>query len=251
MSTAASWAARRVAVAAWRAASPHVRDAVAARRARRHDVVRALEVQRRAQQQHAAAVARRDRLVARSRRSAPRLTAVSAVAAVATVPVDGGLSVALGTVAVAAGARAAVAARRVVRPPAVPPPPPLLPPPVGPRSAAYPVVHRLDRAREALGRLLPLVPPPGREPAEEAWQAAAGADAALRWQAARLAAVEPYADVAPLQLAELEAGARQQEALVRAVADLVSASTGPYDAARLQDVADRLHGLAAGLREVR
>ena len=133
----------------------------------------------------------------------------------------------------------------------MPPPPPVQPPPVPPRSAAFPVVVRLDRARDALARLLPLVPPPCREPAEEAWRAAASADTALRWQAARLAAVEPYADLDPLQVSALEAGAVQQEALVRAVADLVAASTGPYDAGRLQDVADRLHGLAAGLRELR
>ncbi|HWG94561.1 MAG TPA: hypothetical protein VNU66_10080 [Mycobacteriales bacterium] len=173
--------------------------------------------------------------------------AAAAPAAVAPTPVLLGLGA-------AAAARVAVAVARLRRPPAVPPAPPALPagpPPPHPRSAAFPSVRRLEQVRGALRSLLPLVGPAGREVAEEAWAAAADNDTALRWQAARLAAAEPHRGVDPAELARLEAGVAAQEGLVQAVADLVAASADPAAGARLQDVTDRLHGLAEGLREVR
>jgi hypothetical protein len=124
-----------------------------------------------------------------------------------------------------------------------------MPPP--PHSAAFPAVRRLEAVREELRRLVPLVAPAGREAAEEAWLAASEADTALRWQAARLAAVEPHRGVDAELVRALEGGVGCQERLVVAVADLVAASADPLAAARLQDVTDRLHGLAQGLREVR
>ncbi|MDP9435990.1 MAG: hypothetical protein M3P93_12685, partial [Actinomycetota bacterium] len=93
---------------------------------------------------------------------------------------------------------------------------------------------------------------------QEAWSAAAEADAALRWQAARLAAVEPHRGADPHLLDALLDGVACQERLVTAVADLVAASADPTlgsrdasAARRLQDVTDRLHGLADGLRSLR
>ncbi|TAL21037.1 MAG: hypothetical protein EPN99_08345 [Frankiales bacterium] len=128
--------------------------------------------------------------------------------------------------------------------PAVP-----MPPPAG--SIAFPYVRRLEAVRDELRRLLPLVAPAGRDAAEEAWQAAAEADTALRWQAARMAAVEPHRAVDADLLLSLEEGVRCSERLVLAVADLVAASADPLATRRLQDAADALHGLAQGLREVR
>ena len=128
--------------------------------------------------------------------------------------------------------------------PAVPMPPPFT-------SVAFPYVRRLEAVRDELRRLLPLVAPPGRDAAEEAWQAAAEADTALRWQAARMAAVEPHRAVDEHLLRSLEDGVGCSERLVVAVADLVAASADPLATRRLQDAADALHGLAQGLREVR
>jgi hypothetical protein len=105
--------------------------------------------------------------------------------------------------------------------------------------------------RSELVRLLPLVAPGGRSAAEEAWQAAGEADAALRWQAARLAAVEPHRGADPELLRPLFDGVQAQERLVLAVADLVAASADPGSTTRLLDATDALHGLAQGLREVR
>ena len=134
--------------------------------------------------------------------------------------------------------------------PAVAPAPPVAPPP-DPRSAAWPAVRRLEAVRDELVRLIPLVAPAGRTVADEAWHAAGEADAALRWQAARLAAVEPYRGADAELMRPLYAGVEAQERLVLAVADLVAASADPLATARLQDATDALHGLAQGLREVR
>jgi phage shock protein A len=119
-----------------------------------------------------------------------------------------------------------------------------------PRSAAWPAVRRLEQARAALSGLLPLVGPAGRAVAEEAWSAAAEADLELRWQAARLAAAEPYRGWTPPRWRRWRRGCRRRRARAgrrrpgRAGAD-------PRGAERVQDLTDRLHGLAAGLREVR
>jgi hypothetical protein len=128
---------------------------------------------------------------------------------------------------------------------------PVVPVPPAATSAAFPAVRRLEAVREELCRLLPLVAPAGRVAAEQAWQAAAEADSALRWQAARLAAVEPHRGLEPELMRMLEEGVGSQERLVVAVADLVAASGDPLASSRLQDATDRLHGLAQGLREVR
>lgn len=198
------------------------------------------------------AVGRHARRVARARRRLPVQAAVGLGAGLATIPADepvwfGAVSI----VALLAGVRSLghllsppPAARPALPVAAVPPPPPV-------HSAAFPAVRRLEAVREELRRLLPLVAPSGRDTAEEAWQAAGEADTALRWQAARLAAVEPHRGVEPELLRGLEDGVACQERLVGAVADLVAASADPLAAGRLQDVEDRLRGLASGLREVR
>ena len=135
-------------------------------------------------------------------------------------------------------------------PPAAPSVPPVpMPPPA--HSAAFPAVKRLELVRAELYRLLPLVAPVGREAGEQAWHAAAEADTTLRWQAARLAAVEPHRGADPELLRHLEDGVACQERLVTAVADLVAASADPLARGRLQDATDALHGLAQGLRELR
>jgi hypothetical protein len=206
--------------------------------------------------EHDAAVARRERLLSRSRRIVPTWTVLSGGSATAALVVaDAPATPLLGVFAGLGAMRVALAVRRVRRPPPVPAPPPALqpapPPPPHPRSAAFPVVRRLEGTRAALQSLLPLCSPATREAAEEAWYAAAEADTALRWQAARLAAAEPHRGVDPALLAGLEAGVTAQEGLVQAVADLVAACADPHGAQRLQDLTDRLHGLAAGLREVR
>lgn len=264
----ASERARRLAQQAWQTAWPQVRarlpesvgsvqrpaDVRLARQMAR-DAENARRARARAEREHALAVARRERVLRRSRRALPTWSVLGTAAAVATVPVDGGVTLLLAGVAGYGGIRAATAARRLQRPPAVPPAPPALaagpPPPPHPRSAAFPPVRRLEQARGALHSLLPLVGPAGREVAEEAWHAAAEADVTLRWQAARIAAAEPYRGVDPDALAALEEGVACQERLVQGLADLVAAGADPHGSARLQDVTDRLHGLAAGLREVR
>src|SRR5438046_1101431 len=73
----------------------------------------------------------------------------------------------------------------------------------------------------------------------------------LRWQAARLAAVEPHRGAEPELVDLLYSGVVAQERLVAGMADLVSASADPLATTRLQDATDALHGLAQGLREVR
>jgi hypothetical protein len=264
----ASERARRLAQQAWQTAWPQVRqrlpEAVAgvqrpadARLARQmaRDAENARRARARAEREHALALARRERVLRRSKRALPAGAVLGAGAGMATLPAEGGAALLLAGVAGYGGLRVAAAVRRLRNPPAVPPPPPALPagppPPPHPRSTAFPHVRRLEQARGALHSLMPLVGPGGREVAEEAWRAAAEADAALRWQAARLAAAEPYRGVDPAVLAALEDGVASQERLVQGLADLVAAGADPHGSERLQDVTDRLHGLAAGLREVR
>jgi hypothetical protein len=203
----------------------------------------------RAARLEAAARARWERAALAARRRLPVRLAGAAVAAVLTVPEPGASPV----LWLVAGALSVGAARSwsVLR--SAPPLPrlalPVAPPP--PRgSAAWPYVRRLENARASLARMLPLVTAAGREAAAEAAQAAHDAEGALRWQAARLAAVEPHRGTEPDLLGGLEHGVAAQERLVAAVADLVAAGADPFGAARLHDAADRLHGLAAGLRDV-
>ena len=213
----------------------------------------AAKAQARTQKAYDRAVARRARLLAKARRALPVQLVVSAGAVVTTVVISGNDP--FWVVGAVAGAMAATSVSRLRRPPPVPTPPvpalPPLPPPPHPRSAAFPAVRRLEAVREELRRLLPLVAPAGRDAATEAWQAAAEADVALRWQASRLAAVEPHRGVDAQLLAQLEAGVVAQERVVTAVADLVAASADPLATGRLQDATDRVSGLAQGLREVR
>ena len=209
----------------------------------------------RAEQVHRKAVARRERKRIQARRALPLQVALTASWALLTVPVDGGLAVVAGVVGVLQGSRAVGSLVQLRRPPlpvlttraasAPPAPPPDV------RSAAWPAVRRLEVVRVELTRLLPLVAPAGRDVVTEAWQAAAEAAAALRWQAARLAAVEPHRGAGHELLRPLYDGVACQEALLAAVADLVVASSDPRAGTRLQDATDAVHGLAQGLREVR
>ena len=200
-------------------------------------------------------VRRRERVLAQARRGLPRQTLVAAGAAAATWPLDGGWAWAAMTTSAIAGLGAWNSLQTLRRPPQPPQPvaaaAPLLPPPPPRRSATFPAIWRLEVVREELRRLLPLVAPAGRDAATEAWQAAAEADLALRWQASRLAAVEPHRGVDAELLGQLEAGVAAQERVVTAVADLVAASADPLATGRLQDATDRVHGLAQGLLEVR
>jgi hypothetical protein len=265
--------ARRLARAAWEAGrdgafdalhdlvSPDRPGVLADRRLARAQQCQAQRAQREQARQevaHRAAVGRRERVLRRSRQAVPRYGVVTGAAAagsaVATVAGDAGAGALLAGVAGLGAMRLAVAVRRLWRPPPPPPPPPpvLVPPPVPPRgSVAFPAVRRLERVHSELRRLLPLVAPAGRGAAEEAWQAASEADLALRWQAARVAAVEPYRGSDPELLRGLQDGVAAQERLAAAVADLVAASADPLACARLQDATDVLHGLAQGLRELR
>jgi hypothetical protein len=212
------------------------------------------KAQARRQAAHAKAVRKRERSRAEARRELP-VKAVLAVATAAAGTATEGGDWALYPVAVVAGVGALRAVRALRRPPLPPlldlalPPAVAPPPPV--TSAAWPAVRRLEAVRVELTRLVPLVAPAGRDVADEAWRAAGEADAALRWQAARLAAVEPHRGADPELLRPLLAGVACQERLLAAVADLVVASADPQSSTRLVDVTDRLHGLAQGLREVR
>lgn len=202
------------------------------------------------QRRHAKAVARREKALHAARRALPvhgLLVVGSAGLAAAGTELWLGLTV-------VSGAAVVRAVRTLRRPPPVPPPPrqrlPVPPPPpLG--SSVWPAVRRLEAVREDLSRLVPLVTGAGREAVEEAWEAAAEADLALRWQATRLAAVEPHRGRDPELERSLEAGVRQQEQLVAAVADLVAASADPLGSARLRDATDALHGLASALRDLR
>jgi hypothetical protein len=240
---------------------PSADDQQLAKRLRR-DAEVAARLQSRAEQAHARAWSRRERRIDKARRRLPTQLAVSVVAGLATIPSDaevalGSLSAIFGLAAIRSigfvfASTTPPPARRGRQPalpgaPRVPPVP--MPPPA--HSAAFPAVRRLEAVRAELYRLLPLVAPVGRKAGEEAWQAAAEADTALRWQAARLAAVEPHRGADPELLRHLEDGVACQEQLVTAVADLVAASADPLTRGRLQDATDALHGLAQGLRELR
>ena len=219
------------------------------------DARAAARAQLRAEALHAREVQRRERRLRRARERLPRQAVVAVACGLATLPVTGWVDWPLGAVALVYGLGAvrSLGVLRSPEPPPLPvlPPAPAVPMPPPPHSAAFPAVRRLEAVREELRRLVPLVAPAGREAAEEAWQAASEADTALRWQAARLAAVEPHRGLDADLLQALEDGVACQERLVVAVADLVAASADPLAAARLQDATDRLHGLAQGLREVR
>lgn len=219
------------------------------------DARAAAKAQLRAEIAHERAVRRRERRIRKAREALPRQAVLAVGLGLASFPMDAGWAWAAGGVAIfsAVGAIRGVAVLRGPQPPPVRPVAalPAIPMPPPPGSVAFPAVRRLEAVREELRRLVPLVAPTGREAAEEAWQAASEADTALRWQAARLAAVEPHRGVEPDLLRTLEEGVSCQERLVVAVADLVAASADPLASSRLQDATDRLHGLAQGLREVR
>jgi hypothetical protein len=213
----------------------------------------AAKVSARAHALQVKAVRRRQKAVARARRALPWQGGVLLGSTAWAIAADPGVPIGIvGFLAMLGGIRSV----GVLMSPAPQPAPvaqPVLPvaPPPDPRSAAWPAVRRLEGVRAELTRLLPLVAPSGRAAAEEAWHAAAESDAALRWQAARLAAVEPHRGADPELLRPLYAGVEAQERVVAAVADLVAACADPRASARLQDATDALHGLAQGLREVR
>lgn len=219
------------------------------REAQAADRARAKAVRR-----HDKAVARRERLLARARRAVPVQSAVASAAGLLLVVTEGGDWM-WAAVAAAAAVRLGRAVATLRSPPPLPEPPALLtaPPQPAATSAAWPALVRLDRAREQAARLAPLVGPCGRQAAAEALHAAADADTGLRWQAARLAAVEPHRGPDPDLLAALLDGVACQERLVGALADLVAATDPrtPTAGSTVQDAADRLHGLADGLRELR
>ena len=213
----------------------------------------AARAQLRAEVAHARAVQRRERQVARARVALPRRVLLAVGAGLVSIPLDGIPEAVTGGVSVYAAVFAVRSFSILHGPqaPPLPPPPPALPAPPAPGSVAFPYVLRLERVRDELRRLLPLVAPAGRAAGEEAWQAAAEADQALRWQAARIAAVEPHRTLDPELLQGLEDGVRCQEQLLAAVADLVAASADPLATWRLREATDALHGLAQGLRELR
>lgn len=234
-----------------------VHDLLLARRLHR-DGRAAARARLRAEVAYVKAVQRRERRLARARVSLPRRALLALGAGLVSIPLDGALQAVTGGVSVYA-AVFAVHSFAVLHGPQVPalpqPPapaePPALPTPPAPGSVAFPYVLRLERVHDELRRLLPLVAPAGRAAGEEAWQAAAEADQALRWQAARVAAVEPHRPMDPELLQGLEDGVRCQEQLLAAVADLVAASADPLATWRLREATDALHGLAQGLRELR
>lgn len=207
----------------------------------------------RAARGHARALARRERRLRRARRHLPYQVVICA-GSVAAAEVLGYGDAYLALAAVS-GLLAVRSLARLARPPAVPAVPalaaPSVPPPPSPASAAFPAVRRLAAARLAMAQLLPHVALAGRDAADEAWRCGEDNDRALRWQAARLAAVEPHRGAEPVLLDLLTAGVVAQERLVAGLADLVSASADPPAVLRLQDATDSLHALAAGLREVR
>ena len=210
----------------------------------------------RAQAAREAAVRRGEAKRRAARRRLPAAAAVAVVATGSNVLLYGAEGTPLlwllaGVATVRAGSAVARLRRPVAGAGGLALPAAAVPMPPAAGSAAFPAVRRLEVVREELRRLLPLVAPAGREAGEEAWRAAHEADTALRWQAARLAAVEPHRGVDPYLLRTLEDGVGCQERLVGAVADLVAASADPLAGSRLQDATDALHGLAAGLRELR
>lgn len=219
------------------------------------DARAASRAQARAELAHLKAVRRRERKVGKARSALPTQVLVTAGSVAAYVPLGGFWELVAGAGALVFGLGAVRSVRVLRSPPPEPlralPAAPAVPMPPARTSVAFPAIRRLERVREELRRLVPLVAPAGRAAAEEAWQAAAEADTALRWQAARLAAVEPHRSMDDDLLRTLEDGVGCQERLVVAVADLVAASADPLASGRLQDATDALHGLAQGLREVR
>lgn len=218
------------------------------------DARSAAKAQLRAEIAHVKAVQRRERAIARARRQLPSQLLVTVAAGLATVPLGGGAAF-LATVMAGVAGFSAYGSVRALRCPPVPPldarwVTPTVAPPPDPRSSAWPAVRRLQLVRDELRRLLPLVAPVGRDAGQEAWSAAGEADAALRWQAARLSAVEPHRGVDPGLHRMLYDGVAAQECLVAAVADLVAASADPLAHDRLRDATEALHALAQGLREV-
>lgn len=201
---------------------------------------------------HAAAVERQEWVRRRARRRLPVQAAVAGGSTAGVVFLgfgDGWLVLAVGSGLLAMRSLARLTHRR----PALPPPsftPAAVPPPPPRGSAAWPALRRLEEARTSMARMLPLVAPAGRDAAEEAWRCAAANDTALRWQAARLGAVEPHRGAEPALTEPLWEGVAAQERLVAGLADLVAASADPHAALRLQDATEALHALAAGLREV-
>ena len=242
---------------------PSADDQQLAKRLRRSAEASA-RMQSRLEQAQARTWQRRLRRIDKARRRLPGQLVVAVGAGVASFPAEAAPGALLGALSAVAGLAAirslgfvfgtspapAAPARQLVGPAAAPGVPPVpMPPPA--HSAAFPAVKRLEAVRAELYRLLPLVAPVGREAGEQAWHAAAEADTALRWQAARLAAVEPHRGADAELLQHLEDGVACQERLVTAVADLVAASADPLARGRLQDATDALHGLAQGLRELR
>ena len=224
---------------------------------RRHEEQAAERARAKAVREHERAVARRERVLVRARRAVPLQAGVTVVGTLLVVLSEGGDWV-WTSLAVLAALRGGQAVATLRHPPPVPAPPsaltaPARPPSPAPGSAAWPAVLRLDRTREQVARLAPLVGPGGQAAAAEALSAADEADTALRWQAARLAAVEPHRGPDEHLLTALLDGVACQERLVAAFADLVAASDPrtPATSGALQDATDRLHGLADGLRELR
>ena len=207
--------------------------------------------QLRAQAALARAAQRHEQRRARARAALPRRVLLCLGTGLASIPADGALEVLTGACCAYAAVFAVRAFATLQSPPPPPPVAPALPVPPPRGSVAFPYLARLERVRVELCRLLPLVAPVGRAAAEQAWEAAAEADLALRWQAARVAAVEPHRPVEDDLLRSLEDGVCCQERLLAAVADLVAASADPLATWRLQEATDALHGLAAGLRELR
>lgn len=230
---------------------PGAEDRQVAKRLAREARV-AARAQARAELLQARRVRRRERKITQARQRLPAqgVVAVGAAAGTMLTGIDWPLWT-LSALATWSAARSVGILRSPAPEPVRALPAAATPPPPSPRSAVFPSVRRLETVRDELRRLLPLVAPAGREAAEEAWEAAAEADSALRWQAARLAAVEPHRSLDADLLRTLEEGVRCQEQLLAAVADLVVASADPLTSGRLKDATEALHGLAQGLREVR
>ncbi len=134
--------------------------------------------------------------------------------------------------------------------------------PVRRSSAAAPVVARLNYATKTMPHLLDKLGPHAGDTAREA----AAAHAALRQLAARVAVVEQTLPVAPVEsreallgvraglVGQLDHGVRAYERLTGAAAECVAALARGGDTLavqRLTEASDALHGLAAGLTEVK
>lgn len=193
-----------------------------------------------------------------------RITVAASLSAVTAVllPYGGGIGLpdAGWAAAAAASAMSAVWARRRLTELRE-----YVPPPAPPRrfSPARPAVDRLSRGAATLRALLARLGPAARDTATEA----ADAERSLRELAARADAVDAALAVAPFEahaglreaqvmlLARLDEGIRAYEWLVAAAAESVAAgAAGPGDAfsrQRLAEATERLHGLAAGLHELR